>query len=37
MVDMGLLAFYIGLKFTCHRVRKAIKLFQPGYFEKLID
>ncbi len=37
MVDMGLLAFYVGLKVTRNRKKKTIKLSQPGYIEKLLD
>ena len=35
MVDMGTLAFYVGLKVTCDCKKKTIKLSQPGYIEKL--
>lgn len=37
MVDIGPLAFYVGLKVTRDRERKTIKLSQPGYIEKLLD
>ena len=37
MVNMGLLAFYIGLKFTRDYIQKTIKLSQPGYIEKMLD
>lgn len=37
MVDMGPLAFYVGLKVTRDREKKTIKLSQPGYIEKLLD
>ena len=37
IVDMGPLAFYVGLKVTRDRERKTIKLSQPGYIEKLFD
>ena len=37
MVDMGPLAFYVGLKVDCDRKQRTIKLSQPGYIEKLLD
>lgn len=37
MVDMGPLAFYVGLKVTRDREKRTIKLSQPGYIEKLLD
>ena len=37
MVDMGPLAFYVGLKVTRDRENRTIKLSQPGYIEKLLD
>ncbi len=37
MVDIGPLAFYVGLKVTRDRKQKTIKLSQPGYIEKLLD
>ena len=37
MVDMGPLAFYMGLKVTRDREKRTIKLSQPGYIEKLLD
>lgn len=37
MVDIGSFAFYIGVKVTRDRENRTIKLFQPGYIEKLLD
>ena len=37
MVDMGSLAFYVGLKVTHNREKRTIKLSQPSYIEKLLD
>ena len=37
MVDMGPLAFYVGLKVTRNREKRTIKLSQPGYTQKLLD
>ena len=37
MVDMGPLAFYVGLKVSLDREKKTIKLSQPGYIEKFLD
>lgn len=37
IVDMGPLAFYVGLKFTRDCIQKTIKLSQPGYIEKMLD
>lgn len=37
MVDMGPLAFYVGLKVTRDRIQKTIKLSQPGYIENMLD
>lgn len=37
IVDMGLLAFYVGLKVTWDWEKWTIKLFQPGYIKKLFN
>ena len=37
MVDLGPLAFYVGLKVIRDREKWTIKLSQPGYIEKLLD
>lgn len=37
IVDMGSLAFYIGLKVTQNREKWTIKLSQPRYIKKLLD
>lgn len=37
IVNMGPLAFYIGLKVTYNRTKKTIKMSQLGYIEKLLD
>ena len=37
MVDIGPLAFYVGLKVIRDREKRTIKLSQPGYIERLLD
>ena len=37
MIDIGPLAFYVGLKIIRNQKKKIIKLLQLGYTEKLLD
>lgn len=36
MIDMGLISFYLGLKFEKDCIKKILKLSQPVYIDKIL-